>query len=273
MRPAARIAIGIVACLDPARSPLALGGTPDAVDLGVVLDRTGKQVAGFLDQLSDVQCVEEVRQEKLGPDQSVKEELASRYHYLVLLGDSGGDLTVDESRHPVAEAATHADTPSMLVSNGFAMLFLIFHPAYASSFQFSATGREVVGGRSLEKIAFHHLRGTRSPAALTLRGREYPLDLSGTAWIDVRTGVIARILASVEDSMTDVGLDVLRADEQFAPVFPDVAERHWFPSVASIEVATPRQHWRNTHRFTDYRRFSVSTDERISASAEPEPTR
>ena len=33
--------------------------------------------------------------------------------------------------------------------------------------------------------------GTRSPAALALRGREYPLELSGSAWIDPQTGVIA----------------------------------------------------------------------------------
>jgi hypothetical protein len=35
------------------------------------------------------------------------------------------------------------------------------------------------------------------------------------------------------------------------------------PNEASIEVETKRQHWRNTHRFTDYKRFSVDTAEAV----------
>jgi len=36
---------------------------------------------------------------------------------------------------------------------------------------------------------------------------------------------------------------------------------------ATIEVETTRQHWRNTHRFSDYKRFSVSTQESVNESA------
>jgi hypothetical protein len=153
----------------------------------------------------------------------------------------------------------------MLVSNGFATLFLVFHPLYANSFEFSAVGEEVVDGHRLTKVAFRHIRGTRTPAALALRGREYPLELSGTAWIDTDTAVIARISAGIGNTMVDVGLNTLQTDVEFAPVpFHDPEKTYWFPSRAIVEVETPRQHWRNTHEFTSYKRFEVSTEEQVA---------
>ena len=52
------------------------------------------------------------------------------------------------------------------------------------AFKFTSAGEEYLAGRTLEKVNFQHVPGMKSPAALALRGREYPLELSGTAWID-----------------------------------------------------------------------------------------
>ena len=40
---------------------------------------------------------------------------------------------------------------------------------------------------------------------------------------------------------------------------------YWFPAQATVEVETQRQHWRNTHMFTDYKRFAVSTEEKVAS--------
>jgi hypothetical protein len=153
----------------------------------------------------------------------------------------------------------------MLVSNGFATLFLVFHPYYQNSFQFTDLAPETVDGRTLEKIEFHHVRNMRSPAALALRGREFPLELSGTAWIDRQTANLARIVAGVEEGLQDIGMKSFRSEVDFAPVsFRDVKESYWFPQSAAVEVETPRQRWRNTHHFVDYKRFSVSTEEKVA---------
>lgn len=235
-------------------------------ELDALLGRTSDQVAAFLDQFSDVQCIEEVSQEKLGKDDKVEQEQASTYHYLVILTNVGGEVSVDESRQAVREPKPgKASSSPMLVSNGFAMLFLVFHPYYAVGFEFTALEDQVVAGQRLRKVAFRHLRGRRSPVALELRGREYPLDLSGAAWINPQTGVITRIVASVEDTMEDVGVKTLRADLELGPVpFHDMKLPYWFPVKVNVEVETPRQHWRNIHRFTEYRRFSVSTEEQVT---------
>jgi hypothetical protein len=238
---------------------------PVPPSLDTVLDRTSKQVASFLDQFSDVKCTEQVTQEKLGKENKVEVKQESTFDYLVILTNPGGELTLDESRLPVHAAKEDHKNRSMLVSNGFATLFLIFHPYYSGSFEFTPLEDEVVGGKRLTKLAFQHVRGSRSPAALAIRGKEYPLELSGTALIDPQSGVIERIEAGVGNTMEDVGLKSLESAIEFAPVtFKDAKQAYWFPSLATVEVETPRQHWRNTHRFTDYKQFSVSTEEQVA---------
>ena len=255
----AGIVVLLLVCL-AVHPAVAAGHDPD--DL---LNRTGEQVSKFLGQFSEVKCTEKVTQEKLGKEDKVELKEESSYDYLVILTNTGGELSLDESRLAVHEAKMDKKNTSLLVTNGFATLFLVFHPYYAGSFRFTAQGDELVGGHLLSKISFQHVRGTRSIAALALRGKEYPLEVSGTAWVDPQTAVITKIVAEIGDSMQDVGLKTLRSEVEYAPVpFRGMKETYWFPSQATVEVETPRQHWRNTHRFTDYKRFSVDTEEQVA---------
>jgi hypothetical protein len=236
-----------------------------AESLDDLLARTSKQVTGFLDQFSDVKCSEHVEQYKLNKDGKVELKEESTYDYLVILTNPGGELTLDESRLEVKRAKADKKNRSMLVSNGFATLFLIFHPYYSGGFQFTALEDEVVEGHRFSKVSFRHVHGSRTPAALSLRGKEYPLELSGTALIDPQTGVITHIEAGIENTMEDVGLNLLHSEVQYAPVsFKGAKETYWFPAEASVEVETPRQHWRNIHRFSDYKQFSVTTEEQVA---------
>ena len=237
---------------------------PEVQKLNDLLARTADQTAAFLDQFSEVKCTEQVRQEKLGKDDKVELKEDSTYDYLVILTSAGGELNLSESRIPVHEAKRDRKNTSMLLSNGFATLFLVFHPHYAEAFRFGLAGEEVLGGRTLEKISFQHVPGMKSPAALALRGREYPLELSGTAWIDPQTGSIAKIEAGIADTLQDVGLKALSSEIDFTPMpFPDSKQVYWFPTQARVEVETPRQHWRNLHQFSAYKKFSVSTEEQV----------
>lgn len=255
-------AVALVALLAPCVP--ALAGPPATTALELLLGRARAQAERFLPRLSDVECVEEVHQQKLDLDGKVLQERAATYHYLLILSNAGGQLTVDESREPIAMPEDEKGPP-LLVSNGFAMLFLVFHPYYSGSFEFGEPQDEVVEGRTLTRVAFQHVRDTRSPAALSLRGREFPLELAGTAWLDPATGALTRMVAGVGDSMADVGLAALRVEVVFRPApFEDPPEPFWYPAEARVEVETQHQHWRNVHQFANYRRFSVSTIEQVA---------
>lgn len=246
---------------------LAVGETavPDVQRLEDLLERTAHQTTVFLDQFSDVKCTELVRQEKLGKDNKVELKEDSSFDYLVILTNTGGELNIAESRIPLHEAKKDRKNTSMLLSNGFATLFLVFHPLYAAAFKFSLGGLDTLDGRILQKIGFQHIPGMKSPAALALRGREYPLELQGTAWVDPQTGSIAKIEAGIADTLQDVGLKSLTSEIDFSPLkFSDSQQSYWFPTEARVEVETARQHWRNLHQFTAYKKFSVTTEEQVS---------
>lgn len=241
------------------------GACAQTTDLQTILDRANSQVSGFLEQFSDVKCTENVEQEKLDPKGKIEARQATAFDYLVILTNAGGEVSLDESRLPLHPQQAKKGAPSLLVDNGFATLFLIFHPYYANDFKFSAAGEEELNGRQFTKVNFQHVRGEWSVAALSLRGREYPMELAGTAWIDPQTGMIARIVADIGDSMQDLGMKTLHSEIDYAPVaFRGQKDVYWFPLQATVEVETPRQHWRNLHRFADYKQFSVSTEEQVA---------
>jgi hypothetical protein len=61
--------------------------------------------------------------------------------------------------------------------------------------------------------------------------------------------------------LEDLGLKTLAADVRFSRVkFKDQTGASWLPEVATIEVETARQHWRNIHTFDKYRVFAVDVN-------------
>jgi hypothetical protein len=229
--------------------------TPDLQNL---LGLAAKQAEIFVGQFSDVKCTERVQQVKYGKGERIESNEEITYDYLLMLQTAGGDIRLEESRLAAAERS-QGRKASLLVTNGFSTLLLIFHPVYQSSFVFDWVGEEQLAGATRIRIHFRHVAGTRSPTVLLLRGREYPLLLEGTAWLDPQTGAVARMVAGLATSMEDIGLKALRSDvEYFRVAFQADRRPFWLPRTAVIDLETMRQHWRNSHRFTDYKLFSVS---------------
>jgi hypothetical protein len=202
-----------------------------------------------------------VLQAKLEKSGKIIHEQESQFDYLVLVEMSAEELGVTESRQILQQPGKAKNMP-LMVSNGFSLMLLIFHPFYQGSFEYAQLTDQWVEGKRLLRIHFQHLKGTRSPSALELRGKDYPLDCEGTAWIDPDTWAVHRIEADLMDAMDDVGLQVLHCDVHYGPVrFSTTAETYWLPQVAEIEVESKHQRWHNVHRFSDYKRFSTAVRE------------
>ena len=240
-----------------ALTPLA-GQTVRPVNpLSALLEETGKRAEQFWDQFSSMACVETVAQSKLGPDKKVISQKRESYNYLLLLQLSGDRLTVEETRDLQGKVAKQPAKP-LLKTGGFSVLALICHPYYQSSFLFRELPSQHADERVLE---FQAIRGARSPSALELKGRDYPIEWQGTAVIDRRSGFIRRVHAGLPAPLEDLGLQELTADVEYAPVtFNNPPSVSWMPQTAVIEARTRRQHWRNVHQFSDYKRFSVSSE-------------
>ena len=81
------------------------------------------------------------------------------------------------------------------------------------------------------------------------------MEISGVAWIDP-SGNIHRIEMNVGSSMSDMGLKSVRAQLNYGLVtLKDEPEPQWLPVSATIDLETPKQHWRNIHRFVNYKKY------------------
>ncbi|MGH9679959.1 MAG: hypothetical protein ACRD4Y_08405, partial [Candidatus Acidiferrales bacterium] len=225
--------------------------------------RTRKQVQEYFDQFSDLTCKESVTQLILNQSGRTIYRENSAYDYQFQTNDDNGNWKFVETRSS-RSAAFRDPARSLLVTTGFASLLLVAHPMYADSYTFVQDGSEVIGGVSYQRIRFTPIPGQSSPATLRLRGKNYPLPLSGTLWIDPQSGAVVKLEASVGSGMSDLGLAGMHSEVYFAPhQFRGRQGAVWVPESAIIDVRTPHQHWRNLHRFSDYKRFDVNVHEEI----------
>jgi hypothetical protein len=242
-------------------SPRSSAAAPRLQD---VLDNVGRQMEKFWNDFQFVTCTETVTQSKLGPKDKPLFVQHETFDYLIGLQAAGLDIVVDESRKPKDRSASKGDA-SLLETNGFSIFSLVFHPLYQSRYRFTQLPDETAENRRLLTVAFEQATPDHPLSVLLLRHEEHPLEWRGKAWIDPESWAVVRIQAGLGDSMEYLGLLSLDVDVTYTDVrFNDSTVFH-LPSRASIEAATKRQHWLNTHSFTDYRRFAVATDVKVTS--------
>jgi hypothetical protein len=254
-----RVAFLLLAtCLGAGRSAAAQSGNLDQI-----LSKAGVSVTKFLDKLADVKCNEDVLQEKISYKGKTEERVQTSFDYLVLAQNQGNEPVLYEAREAVKQAHVKKNV-SLLVTNGFATQSLIFHPYYQSSFTFEQLPDVHVNGKTYAQVHFQHVKGRPTPAVLLLRGREYPLSLTGTARIDPANGTVEHVETDIGSGMEDLGLMNLRTEVDYASVaFAPDPRTYWLPAQATVEVRSAKQHWKNVHRFSNYHLFSVSVTESV----------
>lgn len=244
---------------DPGEIPPPVAAAPELDSLV----RARKYVQDYFDKFSDLACKESVTQIVLNDSGHAIYRENSSYDYQLISSSDPGNFKFTETREP-HNPAFRDPARTLLVTSGFSSLLLIVHPMYEAAYTFEPAGNESIGGVSYDMIRFVPVPGASSPATLRLRGKNYPLPLTGTLWIDPKSGTIVKLEAKVDSSLRDLGLAGMRSEVHYAlHTFRDPAESVWIPESAVIDVDTPRQHWRNLHKFSDYKRFNVNVHEEI----------
>jgi hypothetical protein len=223
-----------------------------------ILVHSRKLIDSFFEQTSNVVCTETVSQAIVGRNNKSIYREESVFEYQMQSDTHGGAVRLTESRES-RKAAFRDPYKTLLITNGFASILLVLHENYEASYVFEPADEETIDGRIVLKAHFKPLPGASSPAAVQLRNRTYPLQLKGDIWIDEQTGAVAQLITSLDSNLEDLGLRELRSEIHYAIVqFHAPEESYWMPASAVIDVLTPKQHWRNVHRFTDYRRFRAT---------------
>jgi hypothetical protein len=242
----------------PGAQPQPPAPVPPASSEMEALMRARKTVELYFEQAANVVCTESVTQAVVGKNGKANYREDSVFDYQMQASTNSGSLRLVESRD-TRKAAFRDSARSLLITNGFTSMLLIIHPTYEASYTFEPGGNESVDGITYVRIHFKPVPGASSPAAMQLRGKNYPIPLSGTIWIQPQTGAVAKLITSMDSSLSDLGLQGIRSEIHYATVnFHDPEESYWMPISAVIDVETARQHWRNIHRFAGYKRFKAT---------------
>jgi hypothetical protein len=232
-------------------------------ELTDLLELSGERVGRFWSELARVVCTEQVSQLRLNPKGEVLQEKDTTYEYLIVMELTGNKLRVEESRSELNVSEKKSQDRSndpLLVTGGFSTMLLVFHPHFRGSYIFALpdVDESVDGTR---RIDFRAVSGQPTPTALRLRGREYPVEWNGSAWLDSTTGMVHRIETDLGSPMRDLGLTRLHAEAEYQETsFSDTEAVFWLPRAASVDAESDRQRWRNVHRFSEYKLFSVEID-------------
>ena len=244
--------------------------TGQSVATSDVITMAQRQITAYLAQLADLHCIETVTQEKLTGNGHVDASEHEEFDYLIMMNGTGDDFQLNESRVESSNSRHKLLAKPMLITNGISTLLLVFHPYYRESFEFETEPEQLVAERPAIPIHFVHIPGRRTPAALALRGREYPLALEGTAWLDKNSGEVIKVDATLSHDMSDVGLRSLSMHVEYKSALFG-KKSITVPALAVVDVTTPRQHWRNTHAFDRYRSFSVEAEQDPAVKLHPIP--
>ena len=229
-------------------------------DLEQILQKTQSRMETFANDFSLIRYDEDVVQQKLRNDQKVLYKQETLFDSMTRIKFEEGKLYVDEQRLTEKPPA-RVELRPLLNTYGFSILAMIFHPYYASSFRFTGAGEDNLDGKVLARVKLEHIANTPTPVLYQLIGADKPLELTGTAWIDPSTGDICKIDAEFAFESNDIGVKSIRAELLLAPVLlrAETTPRY-LPVSATIDLETPKQHWRNIHHFSDYRKYRVTTN-------------
>jgi hypothetical protein len=222
------------------------------------LHRSRKLISTFFEQMSNVVCTENVSQTIIGKNNKPMYREESVFEYQMQSNSRSGSLRLTESRDSL-KSALRDPYKTLLITNGFASMLLVLHENYEASYAFEPVTEESIDGRATLKFHFKPVPGASSPAAIQLSSRNYPLPLKGDIWIDEESAAVVKLVSSLDANLEDLGLRDIRTEIHYAIVqFHSPEESYWMPASAVIDVETPKQHWRNVHRFTGYRRFRAT---------------
>jgi len=181
------------------------------------LVRARKLVEKYFEQASNVVCTENVTQAVVGKNGKANYREDSVFEYQMQASTNSGSLKLVESRD-TRKAAFRDSGRSLLITTGFTSMLLIIHPTYETSYAFESGGNESVDGITYVRIRFKSVPGASSPVAMQLRGKNYPIPLSGTIWIEPQTGAVVKLVVSMESTLSDVGLQAMRSEIHYATV-------------------------------------------------------
>jgi hypothetical protein len=146
----------------------------------------------------------------------------------------------------------------------FATVPLLLHPEFQSGSRFRYIGTtsepvaHVIAFAQVPEVARIHQEYQPVP------GPKVILHHQGLIWVDPASYQIIRMYTELLEPRTDVGLENVASDIRFQRVsFKNGYLSFWLPSEVKVSIRQWNVVYRNRHRYSDYRLFTVESNYQV----------
>lgn len=234
--------------------------------LSAILKKTGDRVRSFFEDFPKILCTEQVRLERLNGQGRVEASIARTYFYS-FSHESGSSYWEETRTERNGRPVDLNAIAGFFLASGRTGLTAFLHPNHQAGSRFRYLGRQA-GDTEAYVIAFEQkpeagdYLGSYQSAAFPAGS---PLLFQGLVWVDPANYQIIRMRIDLLAPRVDIGLSVQRSEIWFAEVrFASTLKTYWLPREVLVTNKSIYSTSRNRHRYSDYRIFSVSVEDKIT---------
>jgi hypothetical protein len=232
-----------------------------------LLQAVGEKVEAFFHSFSNTSSKEEVRMERFSSDGRSEDSTRQEFNYLILVHSEKAGIQFEEDRvdsrgRPIAPKRIKG----FFISSGYAGLCMFFHPSHHFGSRFRYLGKQKSEPHA-HVIAFAQKPEARDYLAgyVGLNSTEStPLLFQGIAWVDPDSQQILRMRTDLLEPEFQILLMAQTTEIQYSEVhFGTAPQSYWLPREVSVTWRLGGNTYRNRHRYSDYKVFSVESFDKI----------
>jgi hypothetical protein len=245
----------------------------DQQALPMIMEKSGKKVDEFFQNLVDLLAHEEIVQERLDRIGAVEASELVRDSYLIVRHRKEMGATIDEYR--MDEKGTRMDRVGLergfFVTSGFALSCNYFSTPFQRESMFRYLGNQRIGRRDTYVAVFAQKPG-RATLFVTMTGRggtRAHMLVQGIIWVDKENFQIARMRMDLLAPRPEIGLERLTTIVTLSRVqLLDVEAPLWLPKEVKVDLKFREPDpnhgqsyevgYRNEHHYRGYRHYRVS---------------
>ena len=239
----------------------------DQTPLDGILVALGDNVSRLFENLFNISATESLHLERVDRKGDASRSSNFEYLYLCLGAIDKQDPFFDEFRSDERgnEISQSGLGEGYMLTSGFMSTPLIFHPIHQNGNSFRLLGYQKLRGRNTIAVAYAQV-----PARCRLKGHfragneVQETFKQGIAWIDAENYQIIRFVSDLLQPLPKVGLEKMRTEIDFDIVrLNQAAQEFWLPVQVVVTVKWNDRLLRNTHSYSDFRKFEVQTSQKI----------
>jgi hypothetical protein len=271
----------VTAALAGTPAPAYVGWAPPGVDsykpevaagvscsLPTVLAGIGERMQQFIANLQKFSATEHIEHYPINLTGKRLIPQTRNFDYVAQISTiSGGQFSLDEYRNGGFDRTRF---PANVATEGLPAMALIFHPNLSSDFLFACEGLGSWQGRPAWIVHFLQREDRISRlGGYRTQDRFYPFDFKGRAWIDAGSYQVLRLQVDLAKPIQPVGLTQELFIIDYAAVsFHSRKQQLWLPQSAQLYMERRGTRFYRVHTFTDFKIYTVDTDQSIHAPKE-----